>query len=98
MSRSAVMTSCAALAGVISGSASDSGMPIPSTAAMVSTAILSGSYLAPKVPSPMPRRTTSATSRRQAVLSRSASARISASRMPKCQDSIHSRPPSGASG
>ena len=98
MSRSAVMTSCAAPAGVICGSASDSGMPIPSTAAMVSTAILSGSYLALKVPSPMPRRTTSATSRRQAVLSRSASARISASRMPKCHDSIQSRPPSGASG
>jgi len=47
----------------------------------------------------MPRRTTSAaTSRRQAVLSRSASARLSASRMPKRQDSIHSLPPAGASG
>ena len=73
-------------------------MPIPSAAATASTATVSGAYRSLNVPSSMPCRTTSATSRRHAVLSRSASARISGSRMPKCQDSIHSRPASGVSG
>ena len=98
ISRSAASTSCTAPAAVISGSPSDSGMPIPSAAATASTATVSGAYRSLNVPSSMPRRTTSATSRRHAVLSRSASARISGSRMPKCQDSIHSRPASGVSG
>ena len=97
-SRNAASTVCTAPEAVMAGSPSDSGMPIPSAAATASTATVSGAYRSLKVPSSMPRLTTSATSRRQAVLSRSASARISGSRMPKCQDSIHSRPASGVSG